>query len=157
MVLLEANLDDVTGEILGATVAALDATAGALDAWVTPVTGKKGRPAFHVVSVLGRPGRGLPVAPGPRRRDGHARDPGPDPGGKRWPAERQFAEVDVSGYPVRVKRGPRRIKAEHDDAARVGGLLPPTGPGGGPASRGGSFHRSSRTTGCMMTAGRRRA
>ena len=37
--------------------------------------------------------------------------------------ERQFAEVDVGGYPVRVKRGPRRIKAEHDDAARVAALL----------------------------------
>jgi hypothetical protein len=27
------------------------------------------------------------------------------------------------GYSLRVKRGPRRIKAEHDDAARVAGLL----------------------------------
>ena len=42
---------------------------------------------------------------------------------QRWPAERQFAEVEVGGYPVRVKRGPRRIKAEHDDAVRVAGLL----------------------------------
>jgi uncharacterized protein (TIGR00299 family) protein len=119
VVVLEANVDDVTGEILGATVAAL-MRAGALDAWVTPVTGKKGRPA-HVVSVLGDP-----AAVG-RLRHVLADETGTlgirAQSWQRWPAERQFAEVDVGGYPVRVKRGPRRIKAEHDDAARVAALL----------------------------------
>jgi pyridinium-3,5-bisthiocarboxylic acid mononucleotide nickel chelatase len=119
VVVLEANVDDVTGEILGSTVAALIA-AGAFDAWVTPVTGKKGRPA-HVVSVLADPtnvGRLRQVLAdetgtlGIRAQSWH-----------RWPAERQFAEVEVGGYPVRVKKGPRRIKAEHDDAARVARLL----------------------------------
>jgi uncharacterized protein (DUF111 family) len=42
---------------------------------------------------------------------------------QRWPAARQLSEVEVGGYPVRVKRGPRRIKAEHDDAVRVAALL----------------------------------
>jgi pyridinium-3,5-bisthiocarboxylic acid mononucleotide nickel chelatase len=119
VVVLEANVDDVTGEILGATVAAL-MQAGALDAWVTPVTGKKGRPAF-VVSVLGEP-----AAVG-RLRQVLADETGTlgirFQTWQRWPAERQFGEVEVSGYPVRVKRGPRRIKAEHDDAARVAVLL----------------------------------
>jgi len=119
VVVLEANVDDVTGEILGTTVSAL-MRAGALDAWVTPVTGKKGRPAF-VVSVLGDP-----AALG-RLRQVLADETGTlgirAQSWQRWPAERQFAEVDVLGYPVRVKRGPRRIKAEHDDAARVAGLL----------------------------------
>jgi pyridinium-3,5-bisthiocarboxylic acid mononucleotide nickel chelatase len=119
VVVLEANVDDVTGEILGATVAAL-MRAGALDAWVTPVTGKKGRPA-HVVSVLGDP------AAVSRLRHVLADETGTlgirSQSWQRWPAERQFAEVDVGGYPVRVKRGPRRIKAEHDDAARVAALL----------------------------------
>ena len=119
VVILEANVDDVTGEILGTTVAALMA-AGAFDAWVTPVTGKKGRPA-HVVSVLGDP-----AAVG-RLRQVLADETGTlgirAQSWQRWPAERQFAEVEVSGYPVRVKRGPRRIKAEHDDAARVAALL----------------------------------
>jgi pyridinium-3,5-bisthiocarboxylic acid mononucleotide nickel chelatase len=119
VVVLEANVDDVTGEILGATVAAL-MNAGALDAWVTPVTGKKGRPA-HVVSVLADP-----AAVGPLRRV-LADETGTlgirAQSWQRWPAERQFAQVEVSGYSVRVKRGPRRIKAEHDDAARVAGLL----------------------------------
>ena len=41
--LLEANLDDATGETLGATTKSLFA-AGALDVWLTPVTMKKGRP-----------------------------------------------------------------------------------------------------------------
>jgi uncharacterized protein (TIGR00299 family) protein len=116
---LEANVDDVTGEILGATLAALMA-AGALDAWITPVTGKKGRPA-HVVSVLCE-----------RATLGVLRQILADETGtlgiraatwQRWPASREFASVDVDGYPVRVKRGPRRIKAEHDDAARVARLI----------------------------------
>ena len=41
--LLEANLDDVTGEQLAHAVAAL-LEAGAHDAWLTPVLMKKGRP-----------------------------------------------------------------------------------------------------------------
>src|SRR5690606_17664291 len=50
VVLVEANVDDVTGEVLGHTIAALLA-AGAHDAWVTPIVMKKGRPA-HTVSAL---------------------------------------------------------------------------------------------------------
>lgn len=119
VVMLEANVDDVTGEILGATVSAL-LRAGALDAWITPVTGKKGRPA-HVVSVLCDP-----AAVG-RLRQVLADETGTlgirAQSWQRWPDERQFAEVEVGGYPVRVKRGPRRIKAEHDDAVRVAELL----------------------------------
>ena len=116
---LEANVDDVTGEILGATLSSLMA-AGAFDAWVTPVTGKKGRPA-HVVSVLCEPSL-----------VGVLRQVLVDETGtlglrasewRRWPGTRQFAQVEVDGYPVRVKRGPRRIKAEHDDAARVARLV----------------------------------
>jgi pyridinium-3,5-bisthiocarboxylic acid mononucleotide nickel chelatase len=42
---------------------------------------------------------------------------------QRWPSTREFLEVEVGGYPVKVKRGPRRVKAEHDDAARVARLL----------------------------------
>ncbi len=48
--ILEANLDDMSGELLAPLVAALMG-GGALDAFLTPVIGKKGRPA-HVVTVL---------------------------------------------------------------------------------------------------------
>jgi hypothetical protein len=48
--LLEANLDDATGETLGAAMGRLFA-AGALDVWLAPVTMKKGRPGV-VLSCL---------------------------------------------------------------------------------------------------------
>ncbi|HET6966609.1 MAG TPA: nickel pincer cofactor biosynthesis protein LarC [Acidimicrobiales bacterium] len=119
VMVLEANLDDVTGEILGSTISALMA-AGALDAWITPVTGKKGRPA-HVVSVLCEPSSTAAL------RRVLADETGTlgirATTWRRWPASREFASVEVGGYPVRVKRGPRRIKAEHDDAARVARLI----------------------------------
>jgi uncharacterized protein (DUF111 family) len=47
---LEANVDDMTGELAGHAIEALLAE-GALDCWATPVTMKKGRPGL-VISVL---------------------------------------------------------------------------------------------------------
>ncbi|MEM9347266.1 MAG: nickel insertion protein [Planctomycetota bacterium] len=47
---LAVNLDDVTGEQAGAVIDRL-MQAGALDAWVTPITMKKGRPGV-MLSVL---------------------------------------------------------------------------------------------------------
>ena len=67
VVLLEANVDDATGEVLAHAVAAL-LDAGAHDAWVTPVVMKKGRPA-HVVSALADPALAAQVAAGAERRD----------------------------------------------------------------------------------------
>ncbi len=49
---LEANVDDATGELAGSWIDAL-LTAGAVDAWATPITMKKGRPAL-TLSALAR-------------------------------------------------------------------------------------------------------
>ncbi len=49
-VLLEANLDDATGEVLGHTIDALLHT-GAVDAWVTPTVMKKGRPGWTLAAL----------------------------------------------------------------------------------------------------------
>ncbi|HWP04867.1 MAG TPA: nickel pincer cofactor biosynthesis protein LarC [Polyangiaceae bacterium] len=52
LVVLEANVDDMTGELAAHAIARL-IQAGALDAWAAPITMKKGRPGL-VLSVLGR-------------------------------------------------------------------------------------------------------
>jgi hypothetical protein len=51
-VVIEANVDDMTGEAAGHAIAALLA-GGALDAWACPIVMKKGRPGL-VVSALAR-------------------------------------------------------------------------------------------------------
>jgi len=50
-VVVEANIDDLTGEIAGHALSAL-LEAGALDAWLTPIQMKKGRPGL-TLSALG--------------------------------------------------------------------------------------------------------
>jgi hypothetical protein len=102
-VLLETNVDDldprVWPEVLSAVMGA-----GALDAWLTPVLMKKGRPA-HVLSVLAAPERaedlsGLVMAHTSTlgvRRTGVVRDV----------LERAWQPVDVAGAGVRVKVGHR--------------------------------------------------
>jgi len=51
---ISANLDDCTGEVIGATIEAL-LSAGCLDAWATPIVMKHSRPAW-MLSAMCRPG-----------------------------------------------------------------------------------------------------
>jgi hypothetical protein len=122
VVLLEANVDDVTGEVLAHAVAAL-LDAGAHDAWVTPVVMKKGRPA-HVISALADTALVPQVARVLSAESGSLGVRGTTI--ERWPRTRAVDTVEVAGLPVRVKVSPGRVKVEHDDAARVAriGRLP---------------------------------
>ena len=112
---LETNLDDVTGEQLGyAVAAALDA--GALDAWVSAVTMKKGRPGHvlhvltdatlvealrnEIVRVTGTMGVRANVV-------------------ERWPVAREMEQVIVDGVAVRMKVAGGRAKPEFEDVAAV--------------------------------------
>ena len=113
--LVEANVDDVTGETLAHAIAAL-LESGANDAWVTPIVMKKGRPGY-TVSALADPALAGQVATVLRQETGSLGVRGQTL--ERWPASRTDAHVDVDGHPVRVKVSAGRVKVEHEDAARV--------------------------------------
>lgn len=48
---LETLVDDATGEEIGRALEAVSSAGGALDAWVSPAAGRKGRPA-HAITVV---------------------------------------------------------------------------------------------------------
>ncbi len=118
VVLLEANVDDATGETLAHCVAAL-LESGAHDAWLTPIVMKKGRPAY-TVSALADPALAAQVAARLTSETGSLGVRGIRL--ERWPAPRSSATVDVDGLAVRIKVSPGRAKAEHDDVARIARL-----------------------------------
>ena len=117
--LLEAIVDDATGETLAHAVGELLA-AGAHDAWITPIVMKKGRPA-HTVHALADPALATQVAAVLGAETGSFGVRGQTL--ERWPAARHTEVVSVDGEMVRVKVGPGRVKAEHDDAARAARAL----------------------------------
>ena len=118
---LATNLDDITGEQLGHAVTEL-MEAGALDAWVTPIVMKKGRPA-HTLSALVAPAQAPGLAGlvmsvtgslGVRTRQLD-----------RVVAQRHTVTVSVDGHDIDVKVSDVRVKAEFDQvtvAARALGL-----------------------------------
>jgi pyridinium-3,5-bisthiocarboxylic acid mononucleotide nickel chelatase len=112
---LETNLDDVTGEQLAhAVAAALDA--GAFDAWVSPVTMKKGRPG-HVLHVLTDATHldslrhVMHTTTGTFGVRASAVE--------RWPAARSLDQVTIDGMVVRMKVGYGRAKPEFEDIALI--------------------------------------
>lgn len=117
--LLEANVDDVTGEVIAHTIASL-LDAGAHDAWATPIVMKKGRPAF-TVHALCDPVRADAVAQVLIRETGTLGLRGTTL--ERWPQQRHEVVVDVDGHEIRVKLSNGRAKVEHDDARRAAAAL----------------------------------
>jgi pyridinium-3,5-bisthiocarboxylic acid mononucleotide nickel chelatase len=115
LVLLEANIDDATGETLAEAVSRL-LEAGANDAWLSPVLMKKGRPG-HILSVLADPvladelSRVIRTETGSLGVRAHRTE--------RWAAARSLEEVEVAGFQIRIKVSPGRAKAESRDAVFV--------------------------------------
>ena len=119
LVLLETNVDDTTGEILGHTIDQLLA-AGALDAWVTPIVMKKSRPA-QMVSVLAHPNDAATLSSILLAETGSI-------GCRRQLVERDATDrrvetVEIDGHAIRVKVTAHRCKAEHDDVVTAAAAL----------------------------------
>jgi uncharacterized protein (TIGR00299 family) protein len=111
MSLVETTVDDVTGEVLGQLVERL-LEAGAADAWLAPVIGKKGRPA-HVVTALCHEAQRGAVEEALLRETGSL-------GLRRTPVQRralprETGQITIDGQSVAVKTGPYRAKAEYQD------------------------------------------
>jgi uncharacterized protein (TIGR00299 family) protein len=113
--LFEANVDDVTGEVIAHTIASL-LEAGAFDAWATPIMMKKGRPAF-TVHVLCDPASGDEITRVLIRETGTLGVRGTFV--ERWPQRRSESVVVIEGHEIRVKIADGRVKVEHDDAVRA--------------------------------------
>jgi uncharacterized protein (DUF111 family) len=113
--LLETNLDDATGEQLGYAVSAV-LEAGAYDAWITPVTMKKGRPG-HVLSVLTDAVHLDALRVAVERATGTLGVRASAV--QRWPVSRTMDEIVVDGMTVRMKVTAGRAKPEFDDVALV--------------------------------------
>ncbi len=101
VVVLETNVDDLDPRAWPAVLADL-LVAGALDAWLTPVLMKKGRPA-HVVSALAEP-VAVPAVRAVLFRETTTLGVR-ESGVSRQVLVRRFRTVDVGGQPVAVKLG----------------------------------------------------
>ncbi len=119
-VVLEANIDDMTGELSGHVLSLL-MQSGALDAWAVPITMKKGRPGV-ILSAIAAPQDCIRLSEvmlretttlGVRRTE-TARSERP----------RRVIEVPTRYGPVVVKVaegpfGPLQLKPEFDDCVRI--------------------------------------
>jgi uncharacterized protein (DUF111 family) len=119
-IVLECNLDDMTGETTGYVLERLLA-AGAGDAWITPIVMKKSRPAM-ILSALCLPEREAALVDiflretttlGLRRREVG-----------KLVLDRTTEEIATTFGSVRVKTGwldgrALKSKAEHDDLRRI--------------------------------------
>lgn len=111
VVLLEANLDDLSPQVLGYLTGRL-LDEGALDVWLTPVQMKKGRPGL-TISVLCPPGRSEELA---RRVFAETTTLGvrvlPV---DRWVLPREAVTIQTPYGPVRGKRAGGVVRPEYDD------------------------------------------
>lgn len=119
MTLLETNVDDVTGEVLGHLLARL-LDAGAADAWISSIVMKKSRPG-HTVHVL------VDAESAPACERLVLAETG-SLGVRRSPVDRlavarRTSTVRVGGHEIRLKHGPWATKPEHEDVAAAAAAL----------------------------------
>jgi uncharacterized protein (TIGR00299 family) protein len=125
-VVLEANVDDMTGELAAHALRSL-LESGALDAWATPIVMKKGRPALMISVVAQREAEGRLAEV--LLRETHSIGVRHTPV-SRTERPRRIAQVitEFGLIPLKISEGPYgppRVKPEFDacvDAARAAGV-----------------------------------
>lgn len=118
--LIETNIDDMSPELIPHVIERLLST-GAEDAWTTPIVMKKGRPAITLSALAPHDAVDelLDVIYAETTTLGvRLRDVGKNE------LEREWAQTEVEGYPVRVKIARRagsitNIAPEYEDAVKV--------------------------------------
>jgi hypothetical protein len=118
-VLLETNVDDVTGEVLGHLLTRAMA-AGAADAWISPIVMKKSRPAHtvHVLAPFDREAELVRLVLSETGSLGLRRTVV-----DKLALDRQVITVELDGHRIAVKSGPWGAKPEHDDLVAAGAAL----------------------------------
>ena len=113
LVVVDTNIDDVTGEVLAYTIAQL-IEAGANDAWVTPIVMKKNRNGY-CLQALCAPHLAEKVRNIITKETGSLGIRSSTV--ERFTQARNFTEVEVFGHRINVKSSDVRLKAEFDQAA----------------------------------------
>ncbi len=114
-IIVETNLDDVTGEELSLALERL-LDVGVYDAWITPVLMKKGRPG-HVVHAL------ADISAFDRIQAIFSASTG-TLGVRvlrveRWPVARTIETVKLDDEEIRMKVSKNRVKPEFEDVGRI--------------------------------------
>jgi uncharacterized protein (DUF111 family) len=117
---LEANIDDATGELVASWIEAL-LGAGALDVWATPITMKKGRPAL-TLSVLTTTSRADALATAMLRETTSLGVRRTEVTRAERPRRVEEVETPYGRIPVKIAEGPfgpPQFKPEFDACARA--------------------------------------
>lgn len=115
VVLLETNLDDLSGEVLSHSINVLLEN-NAYDAWLTPVVMKKGRPGY-TLSVLVDPSHAERLMNLIKKETGTLGVRSQTI--NRWPSARTQHQVEIQGNLVGIKVSAHQIKVEYQDATQV--------------------------------------
>jgi uncharacterized protein (TIGR00299 family) protein len=118
--IVEANVDDMDGELAGHALAALLA-AGALDAWATPIVMKKGRPGL-TIAALARSHQADVIAAAMLRETSSIGVRSFPVGRLERPREIVEVETPFGLIPVKISSGPYGppvLKPEFDACARA--------------------------------------
>ena len=125
LLVLESNVDDLDPRLWPDVITAVLA-AGALDAWLTPILMKKGRPAHTfraLVDAPSRPRRCGPPSSGRPRRSASANTPSPGTPSPARPRRSTVGGLQIAVKLARLDGVVVNAQPEYDDVVRAAAAL----------------------------------